>query len=105
MKDNGTYLERAIRLFESMDSSPSIRSEEKVHLLVDLAQVEATHALARSQRLLVKTQLEANRLRRIELGIAEPGDIRKPGITDTGIVKGPFASTSMQDTAPARDLG
>ncbi len=43
--------------------------------LACLAQAEAAFALTQSQRLLAETQVEANRLKRIELGIVQPGDL------------------------------
>lgn len=64
------------RAIEAVDGlGPTSSPIDGVRVIVELAHVEATRLLADSQRLLAETQVEANRLRRIELGMAEPGDL------------------------------
>lgn len=83
MENRETYLERAERLLEVLDSSPQgMSSAQRVHLLVDLAKIETSRILADSQRLLAQTQAEANRLKRIELGLRQEPRDRVPSVTD-----------------------
>lgn len=101
MKNRETYLERAERLFEVLDSNPQgLPSIQRVHLLVDLAKIETSRILADSQRLLAETQAEANNLRRIELGLGQ-----KPLLTDSPLVAKPWDRLpSVTDILPAGDF-
>lgn len=58
------------RAIEAVDGlMPTSSPIDGVRVIVELAHVEATRLLADSQRILAETMAEANRLKRIELGL------------------------------------
>lgn len=83
----GTIFARArdyLDMAEIAFSEEFPKPPELLIALAGLAQAEATRALAQSQRLLAEVQIEANRLKRIELGMAEPGDHTLVGASGEG---------------------
>lgn len=76
--DRGENYGRAVEFVNKRASGFSSPVDE-ARAYMGIAQLEATHTLANSQRLLAETIVEANRLKRIELRMAElgvlPGDL------------------------------
>lgn len=74
MQDNENYLGKAGAYLQGMDEvgRPSRASEPRLANLVGLAQAEQTGILAGVQARIADAMEEANRIKRIELGLENP---------------------------------
>lgn len=103
MAEGETYLEKARSFFESVEriyqaGSYGPTDFEQLGAMVGLAQAETSLILAESQRLLTQTLEEANRLKRIELGLENP----QPGGVANVHDSIPDLSGQSPPDAPAR---